>query len=368
MRDFWDALPVLAQDFLILAAWLIPVIIIAAIVLWGHRPWPLTRAMLLRFRWANVMFLLLIAISVGIGVGLIAQERGLRFGTAKAAEKFDLIISAPGSEITMMLAAVYVQPADAPLLGGQTYHEIATHPQVDIAAPLAYGDSYAGAPIVGTTAAFVEHLSDGQIEGESFGAHFDAVIGADVALERGDVFIPAHGFGDSAESDAHGAEGSYTVTGRMARTGSPWDKAILVPAESVWEIHGLANGHAPERANQLGPPFDPKYFPGTPAVIVRPKELWAAYALRQTFTREAETMAFFPGAVLARLHGLMGDVREAMSLISIVSQILVAASVMTGLMILTRLFSRQLAVLTAIGAPASASPLDGSPLKSWGGS
>ena len=63
-------------------------------------------------------------------------------------------------------------------------------------------------------------------------------------------------------------------------------------------------------------------------------------------------MAFFPGAVLANLYRVMGDVREAMSLMATVTQGLVAASVLLGLFILTRLFQRQLALLRAIGAPA----------------
>ena len=62
-------------------------------------------------------------------------------------------------------------------------------------------------------------------------------------------------------------------------------------------------------------------------------------------------MAFFPGAVLARLFAVMGDVRQAMSLMALLTQALVAASVLSALVILTRLFRRQLALLRAIGAP-----------------
>ncbi len=63
-------------------------------------------------------------------------------------------------------------------------------------------------------------------------------------------------------------------------------------------------------------------------------------------------MAFFPGAVLANLYRVMGDVRQAMSLMAVVTQGLVAASVLLGLFILTRLFRRQVSLLRALGAPA----------------
>lgn len=347
--DLWDGLSANAQDALILLAWIVPLIAIGLVIVRRLNPAPLAGAMLWRYRFSNALFVALIAVSVGLGVGLLSQERALRAGTANAADKFDLIVAAPGSEMTMMLAAVYLQPSDVPLLDGDIYNEIATHDNVDLAAPIAFGDSYQGAPVVGTTVQFIEHLTEGLAEGRVFAAHQEAVAGARAPAQIGDRFEPAHGVGHAAESGAH-AGYQYEVVGRMPPTGSPWDRAILVPVESVWEVHGLAIGHAPERADQIGPPFDADYFPGTPAIMVRAEALWANYSLRSEFTR-SDTMAFFPGAVLAQLHGLMGDVRQIMSIMAIVTQILVAASVLTGLVILMRLFARRLALLRALGAP-----------------
>jgi putative ABC transport system permease protein len=63
------------------------------------------------------------------------------------------------------------------------------------------------------------------------------------------------------------------------------------------------------------------------------------------------TMAFFPGTILARLHALMGDVRRVMSILAVLTQVLVTAGVLAGLMMLTRLLARRLALLRALGAP-----------------
>jgi putative ABC transport system permease protein len=237
-----------------------------------------------------------------------------------------------------------------PLLDGATYQRIATHENVTLAAPLGFGDSFGSAPVVGTTAAFVRHLSDDRIEGRLWQSHEEAVIGAKTPLAIGDVFEPAHGIGDGAEDHAHEGAG-IAVVGRMAPTGTPWDRAILIPIETVWEVHGIASGHAPDRRDQIGPPFDAAYFPGTPAIIVQAENLWANYALKSEFT-DARTMAFFPGTVLASLYSIMGDIRQVMSLMTLVTQSLVAASVLLGLFILSRLFQRQMAVLRALGAPA----------------
>ena len=347
--EFWYGLPVFVQD----AAWfvllLLPALVTGLVVVWSFRPFSLVWAMIWRYRWTNALFILLIAISVGLGVGLIAQERGIRQGTARAAEKFDLVVTAPGSEVQMMLATVYLQPVDVPLIDGKTYDAIATNENVALAAPIAYGDSFRDASVIGTTPAFVTHLSGDLAEGRMFAAVDEAVVGARVPLDIGATFTPSHGVGEAAEEGAH--EGAVLrVVGRMAATGNPWDKAILVPVESVWKVHGLPLGHAPGHESQIGPPFDPDYFPGTPAILVRADQLWANYALRSEFTTD-RTMAFFPGAVLSQLHGLLGDVRQVMSVMAVVTQVLVTLGVLAGLAVLIRLYARRLALLRALGAP-----------------
>ncbi len=350
LADLWADLPAVVQDAGVTLGLVLPALLVGLLALRGYAPWPVIGAMLWRFRWANALFTALIAVSVGLGVGILAQERALARGTAAAADKFDLIVAAPGSEITAMLAAVFLQPSALGLLDGAAWEAVAGAEGVTLAAPLAFGDSVGRAPVVGTTAAFAAYLSGGAIEGRMFAAPQEAVAGAAAGLALGDTAAPAHGFGPAAEHGAHGGA-PLRVVGRMAPTGTPWDRAILVPVEQVWAAHGLAAGHAPEAGDRLGPPFDAAYFPGTPAIVVQTDELWAAYALRGRFGAAPATMAFFPGEVLARLYAVMGDVRQAMSLLSLVTQGLVGASILTGLLILMRLFRRQLSLLRALGAP-----------------
>lgn len=349
LRDAWDGLAPAVQDGLVAAGLALPALMVGAVLIAGFRPAPLVGAMLWRFRFANLMFVALIAVSVGIAVGLIAQERGLRAGTARAADKFDLVVAAPGSEVTMLMAAVYLQPTDVPLLPGSIFEQVADDPRVEIAAPIAFGDSVGTSPVVGTTPDFAAYLAETLTEGRLFAAEREAVVGARVQLAVGAAFEPAHGVGHAADAHAH-EDAPFTVVGRMAPTGSPWDNAVLVPIEAVWHVHGLAHGHAADWDGTLGAPFDAATFPGTPAIIVRPKELWHAYALRSAYTRD-DAMAFFPGAVLAQLHGLLGDVRAVMSVLAVATQVLVAAGVLTGLVILTRLYAQRLALLRALGAP-----------------
>lgn len=109
--DLLARLPLVVENALILFTVLLPVLLIGAFILRGFEITPLLLALLRRQAWVSAVFAALIAVSLGLGVGLIAQERGLRQGTARAADKFELVVAAPGSEITAMLAAVYLQPS-----------------------------------------------------------------------------------------------------------------------------------------------------------------------------------------------------------------------------------------------------------------
>jgi putative ABC transport system permease protein len=162
-----------------------------------------------------------------------------------------------------MLAAVNLQPSDMALLNGAQFTEIATTAGVSLAAPIAFGDSYKGAPVVGTTVDFFAHLAGDLTQGRVFAVEDEAVVGAHAPLSIGDIFSPAHGHGPAAEHDTHAGQG-FHIVGRMSATVSPWDSAILVPVEAVWEIHGLANGHAPDAEGTIDPPFDPTYPPERP--------------------------------------------------------------------------------------------------------
>lgn len=348
--DAWRALPPGVQDAAIALALLAPALLPGALALRGQAPWPLARALLLRFRWTNLLFVALMAVSVGLGGALLSQERALRQGAARAVAKFDVVVAAPGDEVRALLTTVYLQPAPAPaLVGGAVLKALQDDPRIDLAAPIAFGDSFDGAPVVGTVTRFVERLSGPLAEGRAWAAHGEAVIGARVPLALGQEIEPAHGEGDAADDHAHEGH-AFAVVGRMAPTGGPWDRAILVPVEAIWEIHGLAPGHRPEEAGRLGPPFDPAYFPGVPAFAVNGRTLADAYAIRARHDRDG-AMAFFPGATLARLNSALGDAREAMSLMALVTQALAAAGVLAGLVALARLFARRFALLRALGAP-----------------
>ncbi len=323
-------------------------------------PWPVVIADLRALRWVAWATPLLVAIAVALGVAVSAQETALRRASAQAADDFDLLIGAPGSHTQLVLTTVYLQPEALPLVDGAILNALAGDERVRAAAPIAFGDSVRGHPVIGTTPAFAARW--GRVspsEGRLFVREGEAVVGADVGLRLGETFTPSHGIAagrhagtESADEAKHRHEGvQYAVVGRLPRFGTAWDNAILVPIESVWETHGLGSGHAMDDA-KLGPPFDGGKVPGVPAIVVKPRAVADAYALRSQY-RQGGTVAFFPAEVLVGLYTTLGDVRDVLVVATTLNDILVFTATVMLLLALAGLRRRRYAVLRALGAPRS---------------
>jgi putative ABC transport system permease protein len=121
-----------------------------------------------------------------------------------------------------------------------------------------------------------------------------------------------------------------------------------VPVESVWEAHGLPDGHA-QGVERIGPPWEGPEVPGVPAIAVTPKTVADAYTLRGKY-RSGGTTALFPAEVLVELYRLLGDARDLLAAISVATQALVIAAVLLAVFASLALRRRQLAILRALGA------------------
>jgi len=348
-----------------------------------------------KFWLGSAVVVLIVALAVALGVAVSLQERALRLGSARAADKFDLVIGAAGSENQLVLSAVFLQASPLPLIDGAVLARLSADPRVAWAAPIGFGDSYAGFPIVGTATSLVANLAGGLAEGTIFVHEGDAVIGSGVTLAIGDEIKPMHG---NAEDGGHThTELAYRVTGRLKPTGTAWDRAILVPIQAVWHIHGLGDhdaesgddhdhgeadhsavsakpehdhdpsgqehdhdDHAAEAHDHDGAhaaaPLDESWtgkLPGLPAILVKPKTIADAYKLRQDY-RQGATLAVFPAEVLTRLYATLGDAKRVLFAVAIGSQVLVAASLLLVTVMHVAQRRRQIGALRAFGAPRGA--------------
>lgn len=322
----------------------------------------------LRRFWSGALaVVVLIALSVALSVTVTLQERAVRLGSARAAEKFDLLVGAAGSETQLALSAVFLQPAPLPLMEGAVLSRLANDPRVELAAPVGFGDSAYGHPIVGTTTGLITSLSPSLSQGVMFARLGEAVVGSDVALSMGAEVKPMHGTAEVG-GETHTAI-AYKVTGRMAPTGTAWDRAILVPIRAVWQLHGMhgeahhdgdaAEPHGAEPADQeeghvdADAPLDEHFdaqTPGVPAILVKPKTIADAYRLRQEY-RTGTTLGVFPAEVLTRLYATLGDARSLLLGIALGTQAIVIAAIVLVTVMHVGSRRRQIGALRALGTP-----------------
>jgi putative ABC transport system permease protein len=301
----------------------------------------------------------IVALATALGVAVTLQERALRLGSARAAQAFDLVVGAAGSETQLVLSSVFLQPAPLPLVPGDVFARLAADRRVAWAAPIGFGDFAGAFPIVGTTAALVDGLG-GISAGRGLERLGDAVIGAGVRMELGERLHPMHG--SAGWPQRLHEDATYTVVGRLAATGTPWDRAVLVPIEAVWRIHdherhGEAEHDAAEKEGDggLDAPIRPEALtapdaPGLPSILVKPRSVIDAYRLRQEY-RTDTTLAVFPGEVLTRLYATLGDVRLVLSAVAAGAQALVAAALLLVVAVHVLQRRRQIGTLRAFGAP-----------------
>lgn len=327
----------------------------------------------LRKYWiGSAVVVLIVALAVALGVAVTLQERALRLGSARAADKFDLVIGAAGSENQLVLSSVFLQASPLPLMDGAVLTKLTADPRVAWAAPIGFGDSFEGYPIVGTTTVLVANLADGLAEGKVFAREGEAIIGASVDLALGDEIKPMHGTAE--EGGQTHTELAYHISGRLKPTGTAWDRAILVPIQAVWHIHGMGHEeheHENEAAEMPEADHDEHEHhgeahadaaldehwdadvPGLPAILVKPKTIADAYKLRQEYRADA-TVAVFPGEVLTRLYATLGDAKRVLFAVAAGSQVLVAASLLLVTVMHVGQRRRQIGALRAFGAPRHA--------------
>lgn len=311
--------------------------------------------------WLISIMILLISVTLCLSLLSILSERSLRLGSASAADKFDLVIGAKGSEVQLVLSSVFLKPASLDLIDSKILDDLKKDQRVKWASPVGFGDFYKDFPVIGISKDMIQ--SDIK-SGKNLNAMFDAVVGIDTRLKIGDTFSPMHGH--FKEAGAHLHENIvYEVVGIKKRDNSAWDKSILVNMEAVWHAHAdheHSHGHSHEHesehlhenhhddhltivnnldsddinhTNKTNKQTHNKHINnhdkteltdtnklGIPAIVVKPVSFIAAYQLRQDYKNKDDTIAVFPGEILAWLYSLLGDTKSWLLAISTSLQVL----------------------------------------------
>lgn len=206
---------------------------------------------LLRIAWKNILqrrvASLLTSLSIGLGVMLMVLVLVIAGAVETAFTQrsigYDLIVGPKGSDLQLVLSAVYRVQPPIENLPYMYLEQIRADRRVISAVPLAFGDvtQQGSFPIVGTTPEFFENdYMPGRkfrFRGGRIDSLFDAIIGAEVARTNGwDVgtqFSILHG----------GAQGSlhdelFTVVAVLEPTGTANDRTVFLNLQGFYAIEG----------------------------------------------------------------------------------------------------------------------------------
>ena len=203
-----------------------------------------------------------IALSVALLIGVENVRVGMRESFSNTISQTDLIVGVKGGTIQLLLYSVFGMGASTENVSWETYRVWAEHPAVAWTIPYSLGDSHRGFRVIGTNEDFHRHYRyrGGQeialAEGRENADLFDVTLGADVAAELnyslGDEIAVTHGLGEVGF--VHHDHMPFTVTGVLAKTFTPVDRAIYVTLEGMEAIH-WEDGVPPEA--EAAPADDP---------------------------------------------------------------------------------------------------------------
>ncbi|HRE60026.1 MAG TPA: ABC transporter permease [Micropepsaceae bacterium] len=284
--------------------------------------------------------ILLLALGTAAMALMILLGRGLERSIERDLADIDLVVGAKGSPLQLILSAVYQIDVPTGNISREEASRLAADPRIALAVPLALGDSFRGARIVGTTPDYVALYGGTLSEGAMFSAPLEAVIGSEVAratgLRPGGTFTGAHGLteGGGAHEDH-----PYMVTGVLAPTGTVLDRLVITSLESVWEVH---KGHDAPGG------YDPSRE--VTALLIRYKTPIAGLQLPRFINDQTSMQAAAPATEVARLYGFLGVGRTAFQMMGLAFIALAALSVFAGLYATLDQRRHDLAIMRALGA------------------
>lgn len=203
---------------------------------------------------ASLLTMLSVALGVALMVAVLLIHGVLGRQFSQSGSGYNLIIGPEGSPTQLVLSTVYRIENPIQNMPWRYYKKWATDPRVELAVPLAFGDSteQGDFPVIGTTPQYFklpyartpkpQSYRIGQDQSFLRGS-WDAVIGSEVARRNGwgvgSQFQLVHG-GQKGE-DAHVHDEKFTVVGVLQPTGTPNDRSCFVHIDGFHMLAGHEN-------------------------------------------------------------------------------------------------------------------------------
>ena len=324
-----------------------------------------------RSAWNRRLTLSLVALSIALSTWLLLSvermRNDVRASFAQSVSGTDLIVGARTGSVQLMLYAVFRVGGATNNIRVSSLNDIAQHRAVAWIVPLSLGDSHRGYPVLGTTAAYFTRFLYGErqplvfAQGQSFTGDlnglYGVVLGAEVADALGyrlnQKLTLSHGAGGLPGSEH--ADKPFTVTGILARTGTPVDRTVHISLEAIEAIHIDWAGGAPLPGVTI-PADQARKFDLAPkqvtAALIGLKSRVAVFAVQRhvaDYPGEA-LMAVLPGVALDELWDVVGAGEKALLGVSVMVAVVSLAGLVAVVLAGLNERRRELAVLRAVGA------------------
>lgn len=295
--------------------------------------------------------------SIAVSAGLLSVVDRVRTDAqtsfANTISGTDLIIGARSGDLNLLLYSVFRIGNPTSNIAWNSYEKIAARPEVEWTIPFSLGDAHRGYRVLGTDTGYFEHYRYADRrplafrKGGPFAEPTDTVIGAEVADQLGyDIgreIVVSHGLTET--SFLTHDEDPFTVSGILARTGTPVDRTVHISLSGMDMIHS-------ERAGRVAAPVAGYEPEAITAFLVGLKSKTSIFSLQRYVNElEEEPMsAVIPGVALQQLWGL---IRVAEYALFGVSAMVVLASVLgllATLLVSLNERRREMSVLRSVGA------------------
>ena len=304
--------------------------------------------MITKIAWRNIIYkplntslsVLLLTTSVAIISLLILLQEQFEKQFSSNIEGVDMVLGAPGSPLQLILSSVY--HIDAPT-GNISYNEAKSwmeHPFVAQAIPMAFGDSFRGYKILGTTHDYLTKYQAELATGTLYQKNFEVVLGAAIAenlgLKLGSSFHGTHG--EAEEGHVH-EEFSYQVVGILKPTGKVIDHLVLCNIESVWAVHAPENHentvvYEDEAGNTLAQDTDEVQTHANQeitAVLIKFKNKMGIISWGRLVAQNTKMMAALPAVEINRLFSLFGIGLDALQYLALGIMLISGISIFVAL-------------------------------------
>lgn len=313
----------------------------------------------LRYRGAAALLVVMataVSLAIILGVSHIGKETRSQFTSTLSGT--DLLIGPRTSSVNLLLYGIFGVGIPENNLSWKGYEAISEWPEVEWTVPFVLGDSHRGFLVVGTTDKLFERYQYGArhalifAQGQPFSDSTGIVLGAEVAKQTGyglhKKVVATHGH--SHHGHHHHDEFPFEVTGILEPTGTPIDQKLFVQLEGIDRMHTDWK-HGMKIKNAAGY-IEKPYTGGVTIALVGLKNRSATFAVQQKVRefKEEPMSAVIPGVALLQLWGIVGDVENALKLISALVFLAALSSMIAMMLASIRERMPEFKTLRSIGA------------------